>query len=177
MPKKRILPYIILGILSQKTGSTGKEITNQFTNEIGEFWKAAHSQVYPELRKMEESSWIEKKTDSDNDKEKYYYLSDLGRKELAKWIRQPVNELPVNEDLFSLKLFFIDQENDPRISILVNAQLKLLTDQLEHLQDRQNLLFSNTQQISAHYGHYLILQRALARLKSQIAWLKTIRQR
>ena len=45
MPKKRILPYIILGILDQNPGSTGKFITNQFKNEIGEFWKASHSQI------------------------------------------------------------------------------------------------------------------------------------
>ena len=50
MPKKRILPYIILGILDQNPGSTGKFITNQFKNEIGEFWKASHSQIYPELK-------------------------------------------------------------------------------------------------------------------------------
>ena len=49
MPKKRVLPYIILGILKQNPGFTGKEITYQFKNEIGEFWKASHSQVYPEL--------------------------------------------------------------------------------------------------------------------------------
>ena len=58
MPKKRILPYIILGILDQNPGSTGKFITNQFKNEIGEFWKASHSQIYPELKKMVEDDWI-----------------------------------------------------------------------------------------------------------------------
>lgn len=30
MPKKRILPYIIMGILKQNPNSTGKELTNQF---------------------------------------------------------------------------------------------------------------------------------------------------
>ena len=71
MPKKRILPYIILGILDQNPGSTGKFITNQFKNEIGEFWKASHSQIYPELKKMVEDDWIKQTSDSNNEKEKY----------------------------------------------------------------------------------------------------------
>ena len=61
MPKKRVLPYIILGILKQNPVISGKDITQQFKNEIGEFWKASHSQVYPELQKMLNDGWIEKK--------------------------------------------------------------------------------------------------------------------
>ena len=59
MPKKRILPYIILKILDQNPGLTGKFITNQFKNEIGEFWKASHSQIYPELKKLTKEDMAE----------------------------------------------------------------------------------------------------------------------
>ena len=71
MPKKRTLPYIILGLLAQNKEMNGRQITNQFQNEIGEFWKAAHSQIYPELKKMTAEGLIVKSTKADNDKEIY----------------------------------------------------------------------------------------------------------
>lgn len=170
MPKKRILPYIILGILDQNPGSTGKFITNQFKNEIGEFWKASHSQIYPELKKMVENDWIKQTSDSNNEKEKYYHLTNLGKEKLNSWIDIPINALPVVEDLFSLKLFFIQDPNDPRISTLVNKQL-------DHLNDREKILFDTQEKRNKNYGHYLILERAISRLDNQIKWLKTIKQR
>lgn len=170
MPKKRILPYIILGILDQNPGLTGKFITNQFKNEIGEFWKASHSQIYPELKKMVEDDWIKQTSDSNNEKEKYYHLTNLGKEKLNSWIDIPINALPVVEDLFSLKLFFIQDPNDPRISTLVNKQL-------DHLNDREKILFDTQEKRNKNYGHYLILERAISRLDNQIKWLKTIKQR
>lgn len=177
MPKKRILPYIILGILDQNPNSTGRFITNQFKNEIGEFWKASHSQIYPELKKMVEDDWIKQVNDSNNEKEKYYHLTQIGEAKLHDWIDLPIKKLPVMEDLFSLKLFFIQDPNDPRISVLVKEQINLLNKQLAHLKDREKLLFSNKAQREKNYGHYLILERAISRLDNQIKWLKTIKQR
>ena len=177
MPKKRILPYIILGILDQNPGSTGKCITNQFKNEIGEFWKASHSQIYPELKKMVEDNWIKQTSDSNNEKEKYYHLTGMGKEKLNSWIDVPITELPVVEDLFSLKLFFIQDPNDPRISNLVKKQLDLLEKQLAHLKHREKLLFDTQEKRNKNYGHYLILERAISRLDNQIKWLKTIKQR
>ena len=37
MPKERLLPYIILGIVKHSSPITGQAITKQFDNEIGEF--------------------------------------------------------------------------------------------------------------------------------------------
>ena len=48
--KKNTLRYILLGLLSKKQ-MTGYELNQSFKNEIGEFWQAKHSQIYPELAK------------------------------------------------------------------------------------------------------------------------------
>ncbi|MEE6685149.1 PadR family transcriptional regulator, partial [Limosilactobacillus fermentum] len=47
MPAKRILPYVILGIIEEHGQLSGKDITKEFTTDIGEFWKSSHSQIYP----------------------------------------------------------------------------------------------------------------------------------
>lgn len=174
MPKKRILPYIILGLL-QDQSLTGKELTDQFKQEIGEFWKASHSQIYPELTRMVADGWLKSLDHNTTDKrEKHYQLTKTGKEVLTTWIKEPVDELPLNRDLFSLKLFFINERTDPELTRLLREQKVLLQQQLAHLKVRQKLLFADEQQITAHFGHYLILKRAIARQKGQLAWLDEV---
>ncbi|ADX69702.1 PadR family transcriptional regulator [Lactobacillus helveticus] len=174
MPKKRILPYIIMGILKQNPNSTGKELTNQFNEEIGEFWKASHSQIYPELKKMLADDWITETQKENNEKEINYSLTKKGALQLENWIKQPITELAVSHDLFSLKLFFINDQNDPRIAELINEEKALIKTQLQHLYARKKLLFSNQKDIEKNYGHYLILTRAISRNEGQLEWLNSL---
>ncbi|PXZ11653.1 PadR family transcriptional regulator [Lactobacillus helveticus] len=147
MPKKRILPYIIMGILKQNPNSTGKELTNQFNEEIGEFWKASHSQIYPELKKMLADDWITETQKENNEKEINYSLTKKGALQLENWIKQPITGLAVSHDLFSLKLFFINDQNDPRIAELINKEKALIKTQLQHLYARKKLLFDDQKDI------------------------------
>jgi DNA-binding PadR family transcriptional regulator len=55
--QKNTLQYIILGML-QDDKKTGYDIKTAFTTEIGEFWQAKHSQIYPELSKLTKKGWI-----------------------------------------------------------------------------------------------------------------------
>lgn len=177
MPKRRILPYIILGIVANQPGITGRKISDEFKNEIGDFWKASHSQVYPELRRMVGDQWLEDRETANNAKEKYYYLTNTGKNILNRWLAESVNEVPVHQDMFSLKLFFINSIDDPKIGQLIKDQLQLLTDELEHLKQRLTTVFPNQQAINQHYGHYLILTRAISRTAGQIEWLKQQQKR
>ena len=172
MPKKRILPYIIMGILKQNPNSTGKFITTQFTDEIGEFWKASHSQIYPELKKMLADNWIKTIPRENNSKEIHYSLTETGKQKLDEWIRQPLTELPISHDMFSLKLFFINDKSDPRIQELIAKEKALLSEQLAHLKSRKKLLFADS--YDHNYGHYLILTRAISRIEGQLEWLNKI---
>ncbi len=171
MPKKRVLPFIILGITNSEPRITGREITAEFSTEIGDFWRASHSQIYPELKRMVDDKWITVSTSQENAKEKYYEITSAGKTVLDEWLNQLVTELPVHEDLFSLKLFFIKDMNDQRIPELINRQLELLNKELKYLTQREREVFPNQLTIKNHYGHYLILTRAISRTKGQIEWL------
>lgn len=57
MAKGNNLQYVLLGLLA-KQDLTGYDIKKLFAQEVGDFWCARHSQVYPELRKLEESGQI-----------------------------------------------------------------------------------------------------------------------
>ena len=172
MPKRRVLPFIILGIIESHRNLTGKEITQEFTTEIGDFWKASHSQIYPELKRMLADGWIQMNVDSNNAKEKFYTITSKGANVLSNWLDISVDSLPIHEDLFSLKLFFINKQNDPRIKKLFTRQIELLSESLLYLKSREKNLFSTQNQIDQNYGHYLILSRAISRTEGQLKWLK-----
>ena len=171
MPKERLLPYIILGIVKHTSPITGQAITKQFDNEIGEFWKASHSQIYPELKRMSEDNWLKQTTSKDNAKEKYYQLTDEGETVLAGWLEETVEEAPIQKDLFSLKMFFIHDQTNPRILSLLEEERQILVGQLAHFKMRKELLFSSQEDIEQAFGHYLILSRAIARVSSQLNWI------
>lgn len=171
MPQQRTLPYIILGMLANEPGLTGRQMADQFETEIGQFWKAGHSQVYPELKRMVDERWISLDLSPTNAKERYYTITDLGQTILNQWILEP-NSTPQQKDLFSLKMFFIKDRQDPRIPQLIQEQIHLLNKQLESFYARKEALFGQRQQILNNYGHYLILSRAIARCQTQILWLE-----
>lgn len=57
----RILKYALLGLI-EKEEISGYDISNQFKREIGEFWSAKHSQIYPELKRLTAEGLIEYRT-------------------------------------------------------------------------------------------------------------------
>jgi PadR family transcriptional regulator AphA len=98
------LPHVILTVLSSRD-ATGYDITKEFSNKIGFFWKASHQQVYRELNKMANSEFVvcthqpqEGKPDR-----KVYSITDLGKANLKQWFEQPTVH-PTVRDEFCAKL-------------------------------------------------------------------------
>lgn len=174
MPRQRILPHIIMGVIAAcDTRVTGKQITDYVYREIGEFWQVAHSQVYPELKRMVQEGTLECYAVPDNDKEKHYALTAKGHQTLEEWLAVPNDETPQQKDIFSLKMFFIRTMDDARIVDLLEGQIILLNKHLSHLLERKESLFDE-EFIAQNYGHYLVLERAIARNKAQLDWLETM---
>ena len=177
MPKERILPYVILGLVHQHKKLSGRDISHQFKNEIGNFWRSSHSQVYPELKRMLEEEWLVQHRVPHNDKEKYYTMTEAGEAELAQWLQAPILEAPVQKDMFSLKMFFIKDREDPRLWTMLQEERQLLEDNLTRLKAREAFLFSKEEDIQENFGHYLILTRAIDRVSGQLAWITDCIQR
>ncbi|MGG5340951.1 PadR family transcriptional regulator [Enterococcus sp. AZ192] len=175
MAKKRTLRYILLGLLNDNP-MTGYELNQSFRNEIGEFWQAKHSQIYPELIKMEKDGLISHKIEIAGTKleKKCYSITEKGRAELNSWVNLATEELPVNRDEFVVKLYFIKDATDPALYEVVENQLKLHEERLSHLEDRKRLIFDSSKKIEANFGHFLILDHGINREKEYVDWLKKI---
>lgn len=166
------LQYIILGLLDQ-TPQTGYDLTKAFEHEIGEFWQAQHSQIYPLLKRLETAGDITHQDTITGEKlaKKQYELTAQGHAKLVAWINEPSPALATTKDEFILKLYFIKSANDPRLPAMLNEQLALHQAQLDHLKARRLTVFPDQKHIDAAYGHHLILEHAIERETHYVAWL------
>lgn len=166
------LQYIILGLLNQRP-QTGYDLAKAFENEIGEFWQAQHSQIYPLLRRMEDAGEITHEDTVAGEKlaKKQYTLTPSGHDKLVDWVSEPSPELTPSKDEFILKLYFIKTDKDPRIQPMLREQLRLHQTQLDHLEGRLKTVFPTDAAKQQAYGHYLILDHAIERERDYVAWL------
>ena len=173
MAKKNMLKYIILGLL-EKQELTGYDIKKIFEEEIGEFWKAKHSQIYPELKKLEEQKLICFRIEIVGSKleKKYYTITGDGKEELKVWISAPTQELLATKDEFILKLYFICGKEDGKLEKMFEEQIVLHQEKLEHFNLRMQTVFSSQEKKKSNYGHYLILDHAIKREEEYLLWLK-----
>jgi DNA-binding PadR family transcriptional regulator len=86
---------------------TGYELKQFFDSTIRHFWNAELSQIYPTLKSLEEQGLLEKHVEVQETRpnRKVYEITDAGRGELQRWVREPM--LPADlRDPFMIKVFF-----------------------------------------------------------------------
>lgn len=173
MAQKNILKYIILGLLNHRD-LAGYDIKKLFEEELGDFWYSNHSQIYPELRRMELDGLIQVRTEIVGKKleKKFYRMTPAGQQLLAEWMAEPLSPLVPTRDEFTMKLYLIDSAEDPRIPQLFQEEIARHEEKYQYLQARWSLLFADKANQQQHYGHCRILQQAILREKQRLQWLK-----
>ena len=78
------LRHAVLGLLSLQP-STGYELTQRFDRSLSNAWHASHSQIYPELSKLEAEGLVEVVAEGAR-RSKTWAATDAGRDELRRWM-------------------------------------------------------------------------------------------
>lgn len=176
MPKKRTLPYVLLGLINDKEQLSGYQMVQEFKHEISDFWTASHSQIYPELQRMVDDDWIQIVTPASqpeaNRNQTYYALTEAGHTVLLDWLREPLTAK--DSDLFPLKLFFIKTKDSELLRPLLTQQLAISQDRVIYLKGRKTTVFQTPSDIDSHYGHYLTLSRGIERETNYVLWLQKL---
>ncbi|MEC0715832.1 PadR family transcriptional regulator [Bacillus licheniformis] len=173
----RVLKYAILGLLDHGSLS-GYDMTSRFKAELGQFWSAKHSQIYPELKKLTDEGFIEFETVIQGSKleKKMYSITEAGKRELHGWLTEFKPVPDTVKDEFMLKAYFIS-------SMEPDEAKRLFNDQLQKRQEKAAFLNTKLDELkceagdsitfrSPHFGHYLVLTRALEREKGYCSWLE-----
>ncbi|MCY7771280.1 PadR family transcriptional regulator [Bacillus haynesii] len=173
----RVLKYAILGLLDHGSLS-GYDMTSRFKAELGQFWSAKHSQIYPELKKLTDEGFIEYETVIQGSKleKKMYSITEAGKRELHGWLTEFKPVPDTVKDEFMLKAYFIS-------SMEPDEAKRLFADQLQKRQEKAAFLKTKLEELkreagesitfrSPHFGHYLVLTRALEREIGYCSWLE-----
>jgi DNA-binding PadR family transcriptional regulator len=78
------LRHAMLGLLATEP-ATGYELTRKFDKSISNAWHASHSQIYPELARLEGEGMVEVIAEGAR-KSKTWALTGAGREELRRWL-------------------------------------------------------------------------------------------
>ncbi|HID63899.1 MAG TPA: PadR family transcriptional regulator [Anaerolineae bacterium] len=124
------LKHALLGFLSYAP-MTGYELKQHFDQSIYYFWNAKLSQIYPTLNRMKEEGLLtmEVKYQEDKPNRKVYHITDAGREELQRWLREPADLSPVRV-AFLIKVFFGGRLEKEEILAQLRRHLALRREQL-----------------------------------------------
>uniref|UniRef100_UPI003F498FD0 PadR family transcriptional regulator n=1 Tax=Nonomuraea sp. CA-252377 TaxID=3240003 RepID=UPI003F498FD0 len=81
------LRHALLAVLTAKP-MTGYDLVKYFDGSVAFVWSAPHSQIYPELRRMERDGLVEARVvpRGDRAEKRIYSISDAGFAELRTWL-------------------------------------------------------------------------------------------
>ena len=94
------LGYAILGLLAQEALS-GYDLTRRMQGRVGNFWSARHSQIYPELARLEEGGYVTHSVVEQQERpdKKAYEITAEGLETLREWVTEPPSPRPPRDEL------------------------------------------------------------------------------
>lgn len=172
MAQKNSLQHIILGLLNHGE-LAGYDIKKLFDSELGDFWYANHSQIYPELRRLQEEGLIAARIETVGTRleKKIYRITEKGKEALAEWMKEPLGSLIPSRDEFTMKLYLISDAKDPLALALFEEDIERHQKKYDYLRSRWQTLFQDKAEQERHYGHAAILKQAMHREKQRLDWL------
>jgi DNA-binding PadR family transcriptional regulator len=97
--------YAVLGLLASGPRS-GYDIKKEVTDRISHFWNESLGHLYPVLQKLVDLGWVTRRSDASGVRTRHLYeITDEGRAELDRWLREPVVPTPPRLEIL-LKTYF-----------------------------------------------------------------------
>ncbi len=177
------LKYALLGFLTTEPAS-GYQIAQEFGDSMGWFWYASHSQIHPELQRLEERGLVTSEvSDADGRGTRIYSITPAGEAELKRWLAAETEYPPVR-DPERIRLIFADMLDVAEIRAHLEQHRKhheaLLDSYLRQLREvrqgtfprlRKRLAARPEQSRELVIGlKVLALQGNVARARGEIAW-------
>ena len=98
------LGHALLGLLSAQP-MTGYDLTAAFDKSLANVWSARHSQIYPELAKLQAAGLIEQ-TEAGPRGSKTYAATGAGEEEVRRWLEGPAPGDTLRSERL-LRVFFL----------------------------------------------------------------------
>jgi DNA-binding PadR family transcriptional regulator len=177
------LKYALLGFLTTEPAS-GYQLAQEFGESMGWFWYASHSQIHPELRRLEEQGLVRSEvSDEDGRGKRIYSITDTGVADLERWLAEETDYPPVR-DPERIRLIFLDLLSTPDIRKHLEQHrkhheglLSVYTQQLREIRQGTFPRLRKRLAVRSPETHHLVtglkalaLQGNVARARTEIAW-------
>ena len=176
------LGMAILTLLSREP-LTGYEISRSMKGPIRFFWQVAHSQVYPELARLEKEALVthERAPGPGKPNQKRYSLTGAGRKALKAWLVGPLEETPKRSEL-CLRAYGIAQADPRRAKALFQKEAgkhRAWGTELDHHRSELELSAGSTLEDhrSQAFADYAVLMRGIAFERANAEWCAWMAER
>lgn len=171
------LGYAILGLLSREDLS-GYDLTQRMKGPVGYFWSARHSQIYPELARLEDGGYVTHRVIEQKDRpdKKVYEITDEGREALESWVTRPPMPRPIRDEL-TLKTYSVWLADPEEATRLFREEELRHEEQLVHYEEirawmecewRDDLARTD----SPEFASYATLMRGIGYEREYAGWCR-----
>jgi len=155
---------VLLGLLMNEP-KHGYELHQEFSRNLGRVWQIGLSQLYAQLKLLEEAGLVTAKTEPQPNRppRKVYHLSSEGQAVFLHWVHQPTPYLRHIRVEFLARLYFFQQLSLPGLDQLVAEQKTVCRAQVKRFE-----------QIAGETDdefRRLVLEFRRGQLESVIQWL------
>jgi PadR family transcriptional regulator AphA len=155
---------VLLGLLADRP-MHGYELYQEFGRELGRVWHIGQSQLYTQLKQLEEAGLVTSQTEPQPSRppRRVYHLTAAGHATFEEWIHQPTPYLRHIRVEFLARLYFFQRLSLEGLERLVAEQKAVCCDQAE----RFKRLAAGTEDPFRR----LVLEFRRGQLEATIAWL------
>jgi DNA-binding PadR family transcriptional regulator len=124
---------------------TGYDIAQHFDEAVAQLWAAPHSQIYPELRKMEDEGlvWAEEVPRGERATKRVYTLTPEGREELARWLVE-LEPYPPERNVHRLKSAYFEMTSFEAARHQLLAHLNYYSRRLDQWREMRDMICAGT---------------------------------
>jgi DNA-binding PadR family transcriptional regulator len=115
---------------------SGYDLTRRMKGRVGYFWSARHSQIYPELARLQEGGYVTHSVVEQQERpdKKVYEITAEGLRTLKEWVVQPPVSKPSRDELV-LKAYSIWLADPEEAARLFRAEGLRHEEQLAHYEE------------------------------------------
>jgi PadR family transcriptional regulator AphA len=130
-----LLQPVLLGLLTSEPRH-GYELYQEFSRELGRVWKLGLSNLYAQLKQLEEAGLVEVQMEPQPSRpaRKVYHLTPEGRAVFLGWVRQPNSYLRHIRIEFLARLYFFRRLALDGLDELVARQQAVCQAQIERFE-------------------------------------------
>ncbi len=151
---------------------SGFELARDFEKSLGFFWHASHQQIYQELHKLADKSWLNKREVHQSGKPNkiVYGLTKAGREALSDWVYGATKTQTAKDELV-IKLYNLSADNAAHLAAEITQRREQMMRLLYVYEKIRLLHYGDPVALPTRSkGAYLALIRGLGAGQQFLAW-------